>query len=396
MSRYTRTQWGARYRAGFGARSGNYPLRENWLHHSVTAHLSPNATFAQECNQMRILENIGQQRFNGGISYNFVIFPSGRAYHGLGASRIGAHTAGRNSIALSVVFAGNYSSTAPTAAALGAAAQLLKDLRAQGVLAQPRFNGGHRDAPGNAGTACPGNALRGRISAINSQAAGSSSGGSSGGSGSNGGSSGSSGGSSGGGSSSGGSGASVTGRHLRITANQRANIRAGASTGSRQVGTVARGHLVRRDSSRDTNSFYGVGGGWYVGKQVATPVTSREGDTLVVGDWPGRNLPVNGNNTFELNRAWRELLARVGHDGDSKILQQQSWLRSRGYSPGTQGIEGPATIGALQEYLRDNGHNPGPVDKSRGPQTRRGEARFLNSQIRHLDSLWPQHYRHRP
>ena len=391
MSRYTRQQWGARYRAGFGDRSANYPLDEAWGHHSVTAQLGENATFAQECNQMRILENIGQQRFGGGISYSFGIFQSGRAYHGLGASRIGAHTAGRNSVSVSFVFVGNYENTIPSAKALGAAAQLLKDLRAQGVLRRPRLNGGHRDAPGNAGTACPGRHLHSRLSVINSQAAGGSSGGSSGGSGGSGSS----------GSSGGGSGASVTGRHLRITANERANIRAGASTSSRQVGTVARGHLVRRDPSRDTNSFYGVGGGWYVGKQVATPVTSREGDTLVVGDWPGRNLPVNGNNTFELNTAWRELLARVGNNGNSKILQQQDWLRSRGYSPGTQGIEGPATVRALQSYLNSNVSRPSgvsalTVDGSRGPLTIAMEKRWLNSQIRHLGSMWPQHYRHRP
>ncbi|NDK31170.1 N-acetylmuramoyl-L-alanine amidase [Nesterenkonia haasae] len=172
MSRYTRAQWGARYRAGFGDRSQNYPLNEVWGHHSVTAQLGPNATFAQECAQMRVLENIGQQRFKGGISYSFAFFPSGRAYHGLGASRIGAHTGGRNSISISFVFVGNYENTVPTAAALGAAAQCLKDLRAQGIIRQPRMNGGHRDAPGQPATACPGRHLHSRISVINSQAAG--------------------------------------------------------------------------------------------------------------------------------------------------------------------------------------------------------------------------------
>lgn len=167
---YSRQQWGARHAAGWGDRSANYPLAECWTHHSVTAHLPENATVAQEMAQVRILEDIGQQRFGRGISYNFVIFPSGRIYMGLGASRVGAHTGGRNSTSLGVVFAGNYENHKPTAAAEATYAELLRDFHGAGILRNPRTNGGHKDAPGHAWNACAGRNLNSRLGAINSAA----------------------------------------------------------------------------------------------------------------------------------------------------------------------------------------------------------------------------------
>lgn len=168
---YTRLQWGALFLAGFGDRSGLYPLRELWTHHTVMTHLSPNATVAQEMAEMRRIERVGQDRFGRGISYNFVIFPSGRIYMGLGASRIGAHTGGRNSIALSVAFAGNYETNRPTAAALATYADLIRDFHKEGILASPRTNGGHRDAPGHSSNACAGRYLQAELAGVNAAAA---------------------------------------------------------------------------------------------------------------------------------------------------------------------------------------------------------------------------------
>lgn len=168
---YSRAQWGAVFLAGFGDRSANYPLAEDWTHHSVTLHLPANATVAQEMAQMRVLERIGQQRFGRGISYSFVIFPSGRIYMGLGASRIGAHTGGRNSTSLGVCFAGNYENHKPTAAAEATYAEMLRDFHKAGILRSPRTNGGHRDAPGHQWNACAGRHLQARLAGINAAAA---------------------------------------------------------------------------------------------------------------------------------------------------------------------------------------------------------------------------------
>lgn len=167
---YTRVQWGALFLAGFGDRSANYPLREVWTHHTVMTHLSPNATVAQEMAEMRRIERVGQDRFGRGISYNFVIFPSGRIYMGLGASRIGAHTGGRNSISLSVAFAGNYETNRPTSAALATYELLLRDFHKEGIIAAPRTNGGHRDAPGHSANACAGRHLQAQLGNVNARA----------------------------------------------------------------------------------------------------------------------------------------------------------------------------------------------------------------------------------
>ena len=161
-----RSVWGARYRAGFGTR----PVRnlEVWLHHSVTKHLPASASAAQEREQMRALERIGQQRFGGGISYTFAVFPSGRVYAGTGLDRIGAHTKGHNTRGAAIVLVGNYQSTAPTKAQETAIAGLLQDLERDGAIARPVLTGGHRDV---AATACPGNRAYPRIKAINKLAA---------------------------------------------------------------------------------------------------------------------------------------------------------------------------------------------------------------------------------
>ena len=396
---YSRASWGARYRAGFGDRSANYPLPYAWTHHSVTAHLSENATVAQEKAQMRILENIGQQRFGGGISYTFIIFPSGRIYMGTGASRRGAHTGGFNTLGIGVCFAGNYENAKPTKAAEETYAGLLKELASIGVLRNARTNGGHRDAPGHSWNACPGRHLHARLGAINTLAAGGTPASSSGSSSSSKSSSTSSKSSSSKGSSYGGNsskGTGVTGRFLEVTSRNSANIRSNpdSRTDRNIVGKVGRGHLVRRDRTRDTRHFYGVGDRWYIGKSVSKPVSAPSSATLVVGDWPGRRLPVNGVNTFELNMAWRELLARIGIKKGSRTAMVQRWLSSRGYNPGPHdGIAGKRTYRALQSYLRDQGLRPGAVDGIRGNATRQAEKRFLNSQIAHLKSKWPQHYR---
>ena len=389
---YSRASWGAKYRAGFGVRTANYPLPEAWTHHSVTAHLPTDGTVAAEKQQMRVLENIGQQRFKGGISYSFVIFPSGRAYMGLGASRIGAHTGGRNSVSLGIVFAGNYENHKPSSAAEETYAGLLQDLDRVGVLQSARTNGGHRDAPNHSWNACPGEHLHDRLGAINALAAGSKPA-SSGGSSSRGSSSSSS---SSGPNTNPKTGIGVSGRFLQTRSGGTVNIRSkpDSRTDDTIIGTVRGGELVRRASSRDTRHFYGVGGSWYVGKSVATPVSAHGSNTLVIGDWPGREMPVNGINSYEMNKAWRELLARVGISKGSRTAMVQRWLKSKGQNPGpVDGIEGPLTYRALQSYLNAQGFNAGAVDGIRGENTHRAEKRFLNSQIKHVGSKWPQHYR---
>lgn len=119
---------------------------------------------------MRTLEDIGEQRFGGGISYTFAVMPSGRVYEGHGVDRQGAHTGGRNDFARAIVLVGDYSSRAPTVAQRRSVAALLIQGKASGWWREARLNGGHRQAPG-ASTACPGDAAFETIPEINKLAA---------------------------------------------------------------------------------------------------------------------------------------------------------------------------------------------------------------------------------
>jgi hypothetical protein len=162
----SRALWGARYGRGFGP--APLPASEVWLHHSVTA--APPADVDSERAAMRALENIGQQRFGGGISYTFAVMPSGRVYEGHGVDRQGAHTANRNSIARAIVLVGNYDTSPVTDAQQRAVAALLQHGQQAGWWRTARLNGGHQQAPG-AQTACPGRHAMAVIPTINRAAA---------------------------------------------------------------------------------------------------------------------------------------------------------------------------------------------------------------------------------
>jgi N-acetylmuramoyl-L-alanine amidase len=159
----SRADWGARYPAGFG--TAPLPAREVWLHHTATSTPPADATEDQDAGDVRQVERIGQDRFGGGISYTFVVAPSGRVFEGTGVTRKGAHTKGRNSIARAIVLLGNFEVTRPTPQQLDAVAWLV----AYGARAgwwPGQLAGGHRDAP-DASTACPGKFAYAAIGGIN-------------------------------------------------------------------------------------------------------------------------------------------------------------------------------------------------------------------------------------
>lgn len=156
----SRASWGARYPDGDLTLTG--PAVEVWVHHSVTAQLSPDASVAAEAEQMRALESVGQTRFGTGISYNVVIFPSGRAYQGVSWNRRGTHTGGRNSTSRSICFAGNYEASNPTAAQISTAAAIYGFGKDRWWTRGAPL-GGHRDV---SQTACPGRNLYARLDDI--------------------------------------------------------------------------------------------------------------------------------------------------------------------------------------------------------------------------------------
>lgn len=171
----TRAEWGARYADGF--RDRPMPFTEFWLHHSVTIAPDLLPPFTDDDIAVRTLENIGQSRFKGGISYNQPVTPVGRVYVGVSPHRQGAHTRGHNTAGFAFVLVGDYSKRPPTAIQEEMIARRMVELHRARRATRHTLNGGHRDAdtdPNRAGvqssTACPGAAAHARIRPINTRA----------------------------------------------------------------------------------------------------------------------------------------------------------------------------------------------------------------------------------
>lgn len=172
MSRiFTRAEWGAKYRNGVGSRTvGNL---ETYAHHSVTRQLPESASFAEDAAEIRTIERIGQQRFNAGMSYTFLIPPSGRIFEGASVGRISYHSGGgndgkpRNTRGASICFVGNYENHPLTEKQIEAAVWLLQHGVAKGWWKLPRITEGHRDFKA---TACPGRHAYAKLGEINKRA----------------------------------------------------------------------------------------------------------------------------------------------------------------------------------------------------------------------------------
>lgn len=155
-----RGSWGARYSDGDMNLTGL--AIEVYVHHTVSALLPADASLDDEREQMRALEGIGQSRFGTGISYNVIVFPSGRAYQGVSWNRRGTHTGGRNSTVRSISFAGNFETAIPTPQALTTAAAIYAEGKGKWWRDDaPLF--GHRNV---SQTACPGKNLYARLDLI--------------------------------------------------------------------------------------------------------------------------------------------------------------------------------------------------------------------------------------
>ena len=163
----TRKAWGARYPDGF--RSRPMPVSEYWLHHSETIAPDLVQPFDDDDAAVRHLEDIGEQRFGGGISYTYPVTPVGRIYEGVSLPRQGAHTYGHNTVGAAFVLVGSYVTHEPTEAQRDAIARRMVIDHRAGNATRHTLNGGHRDASGNS-TECPGAKGEAAIPDINKRA----------------------------------------------------------------------------------------------------------------------------------------------------------------------------------------------------------------------------------
>lgn len=159
-----RSEWGARFASAYLNRDAPLPAQETWLHHSVTIAPDVNPPFDDDYAAIRTIEEIGQNRFGWGISYTFLVTPSGNVFEGHRINGQGTHTGGRNDIARGICLVGNYDILPTTVLQELNVAELLAHGYRSGWWDSPELNGGHRDLKA---TACPGNHAYSRISAIN-------------------------------------------------------------------------------------------------------------------------------------------------------------------------------------------------------------------------------------
>lgn len=157
----SRASWGARHPDGDGTVLTGLAV-EVFMHHDAGLLLPASATVAQERARMRALEQTGQDRFRAGISYNVVVFPSGRAYQGVSWNRRGTHTGGRNSTSRSIALAGNFETHHPTAAAIATARAIFHHGRGRWWTQGAPLRG-HRDV---SATLCPGRHITSRMAEI--------------------------------------------------------------------------------------------------------------------------------------------------------------------------------------------------------------------------------------
>lgn len=162
----TRREWGARYQDGFDDRP--LPARYVWLHHSVTHAPPAIASQEEDAAAVRQLEDIGQQRFGGGISYTYVVLPSGRVFQGHSISRQGSHTKNHNDDSVGIVLVGDYQTTPLSFLQTNALVWLVMRLYGRDLITIPQITGGHRDAEPPGYTECPGDAAENVIPILNS------------------------------------------------------------------------------------------------------------------------------------------------------------------------------------------------------------------------------------
>ena len=152
------------------------------IHHSVTTMpdryyelIRSNRDFERdlaiemERQHMTTLDQIAVNRGFLGISYIFIVFPSGRVWKGRGFNREGAHTYGYNDKAVGFVAVGNYEVNPTTPKLIDGFGNLICMARKRKRVTKDASVKGHRDMP-NAATACPGKNLYAKLPKIRKRA----------------------------------------------------------------------------------------------------------------------------------------------------------------------------------------------------------------------------------
>ncbi len=159
-----RSEWGSTfdYAARHAVRPASPAKVETCLHHSDT--LAPDLIIPwdDEYAAMRLLERIGVERFQSGMSYNVAVMPSGNAYAGQPLDNKATHSGYQdwNYTRASIVLVGNYNKHPMTDQAVAKVAEIQAAWFKSGTIANLglRWHGQVQE------TSCPG--LNARIAEI--------------------------------------------------------------------------------------------------------------------------------------------------------------------------------------------------------------------------------------
>lgn len=163
MKIYSRKVWGHAVKHGW---IKLLPVSVVFIHHDVGNAPGRKATVQQEVRYIQGLDRIGHARGFAGISYNYVMMPSGRMYTGRGA-HVGAQNDGVNSSSIGIVVAGNYEIDKATDTIVEGLGKGIATLKKRGVIKRGKtVILGHRDTDA---TACPGRNLYARLSGVRRQ-----------------------------------------------------------------------------------------------------------------------------------------------------------------------------------------------------------------------------------
>lgn len=155
---YSNDSWGITAKGPNGPwQKASGPFKMSFFHTSVTKQLPVSASLEEERAQMRLLDQIARSRGFNGISYSWVIFPSGRIHEGRGNFVVEAATEGFNTTSDSICFAGNGDQFALSSLQIRAATGFLNKLQNDGVYVKSGLDvRGHREVS-TEGKSCPGN-----------------------------------------------------------------------------------------------------------------------------------------------------------------------------------------------------------------------------------------------
>lgn len=170
-------------------------------------------------------------------------------------------------------------------------------------------------------------------------------------------------------------------------------IRTGPGTKHKKVREVYRWEWLYMNG-RSSGAWRGLGDGLWIHKDniIPEPASSngpKQVNGLSSGQFPDRNIPINGTNTYEYRHAGVDLAARLGESKGSTQARLARALKKRhAYLRSVNG-----NVRTIKTHLAKLGHYKGNVDNKNNVPFREGAKRWYNEQKTHYTPKPPTAHR---